>query len=68
MWEEREELRGLFQGGAKIFVCGSAGRLGKSTSEVCKRIWMEGNGKGEEEASEWLEKVKEDRYVSDTFE
>ena len=25
MWEEREEIRELFMGGAKVFVCGSAG-------------------------------------------
>jgi cytochrome P450/NADPH-cytochrome P450 reductase len=42
--------------------------LGKSTADVCKKIWMETSGKGQEEAEEWLEKVREDRYVSDTFE
>ncbi|KAL5412471.1 hypothetical protein PMIN06_008411 [Paraphaeosphaeria minitans] len=68
MWEEREELKELFQNGAKIFVCGSAAKLGKSTADVCKKIWREASGKGEKEADEWLEKVREDRYVSDTFE
>jgi cytochrome P450/NADPH-cytochrome P450 reductase len=69
MWEERGELAGLFgDGKSKIYVCGSAAKLGKSTDEVCKKIFMERNGKGEVEAQEWLNKVKEDRYVSDTFE
>jgi cytochrome P450/NADPH-cytochrome P450 reductase len=68
MWDEREEVWKLFRDGAKIFVCGSAAKLGKSTADVCKKIWMETSGKGQEEAEEWLEKVREDRYVSDTFE
>lgn len=68
MWDEREEIRKLFSDGAKIFVCGSAAKLGKSTGDVCKKIWMETSGKGEKEAEEWLEKAREDRYVSDTFE
>lgn len=69
IWEDREELAKLFaEQGAKIFVCGSARKLGKSTADVCMKIWMERTGKGEEEAREWLEKVKEERYVSDTFE
>ncbi|KAF2730502.1 cytochrome P450 [Polyplosphaeria fusca] len=69
IWEDREELRSLFaEKGAKIFVCGSASKLAKSTADVCKKIYMEAKGVGEDEAREWLEKVKEDRYVSDVFE
>jgi cytochrome P450/NADPH-cytochrome P450 reductase len=69
MWEDREELATLFaEQGAKVFVCGSASKLAKSTAEVCKKIYMEKNGSSEEEANEWLDKVKEDRYVSDVFE
>ncbi|CAI6265607.1 unnamed protein product [Periconia digitata] len=71
MWEEREDLKKLFAEGAKIFVCGSAKKLGKSAADVCKKIWLErhsGDGVGEKEAEEWLDSVREDRYVSDTFE
>jgi cytochrome P450/NADPH-cytochrome P450 reductase len=69
MWEDRAELAELFgEKGAKVFVCGSAKKLAKSTAEVCKKIWMEKHGGSEEEADEWLEKAKEDRYVSDVFE
>lgn len=69
MWEDREELANLFaEQGAKVFVCGSASKLAKSTSEVCMRIWRERTGLGESEAREWLDRVKEDRYVSDVFE
>ncbi|KAF3036352.1 hypothetical protein E8E12_008017 [Didymella heteroderae] len=70
MWAEREELAVLFgEHGAKILVCGSASKLAKSTADVCKRIWLEKHeGQTEEAAQLWLEKVKEDRYVSDVFE
>lgn len=70
MWDERKELAQLFgEGGAKIFICGSASKLAKSTGEVCMRIYRDTfPGKTEEEAAVWLEKVKEDRYVSDVFE
>ena len=68
MWADREEVRDLFMHGAKIMVCGSASKLAKSTAEVCKRIWKEAHpGTGEAEAEEWLEGVRETRYVSDVF-
>jgi cytochrome P450/NADPH-cytochrome P450 reductase len=68
MWEEREELAALFREGAKVFVCGSAKKLAKSAAEACKKIYKEKTGKSDTEAQEWLDKVKEDRYVSDVFE
>jgi cytochrome P450/NADPH-cytochrome P450 reductase len=70
MWEDREELARLFgKEHGKIFICGSASKLAKSTAEVCKRIWRDCHeGTSEEEAQAWLDKVKEDRYVSDVFE
>ncbi|OCL14690.1 bifunctional P-450/NADPH-P450 reductase [Glonium stellatum] len=69
IWDEREEVAKLFLDGAKIFVCGSASKLAKSTSETCKKIWLEKNpGKSEQDADEWLDQQKEDRYVSDVFE
>lgn len=68
MWAEREELKTLYKKGAKIFLCGSASKLAKSTAEVLKKIWMEANeGAGEDEAEKWLEVQKVDRYVSDVF-
>jgi len=70
MWEERKELAELFgERGAKIFICGSASKLAKSTADVCMKIFMDTfPGKTEEDAAKWLDKVKEDRYVSDVFE
>ncbi|KAI9709203.1 MAG: hypothetical protein M1828_002542 [Chrysothrix sp. TS-e1954] len=69
LWDERKEVAELFRNGAKIFVCGSASKLAKSTAETCKRIFLEENeGKTEDDADRWLEIQKEDRYVTDVFE
>lgn len=57
----------MFQARGKIFLCGSAARLGKSTADVCKKIWAGGLEKNEAEADEWLQSVKTDRYVSAVY-
>ena len=69
IWEDREELATLFKDHkAKIFVCGSAAKLARSASETVQKIWMEKHpGKSEAEATEWLQEIKETRYVSDVF-
>jgi cytochrome P450/NADPH-cytochrome P450 reductase len=70
MWEDRKELAHLFGNeNGKIFICGSASKLARSTANVCKRIWLECHSDRNDEAAEvWLDKMKEDRYVSDVFE
>ncbi|KAI0451948.1 hypothetical protein F5B21DRAFT_506720 [Xylaria acuta] len=68
MWEERDEIRDLFRQGAKIFVCGSASKLAKSTNEVTKRSWRAAfPDKSEQDAQGWLAGIREVRYVSDVF-
>lgn len=68
MYAEREELAQLFMAGAKIFVCGSASKLGRSVGETCMRIWRERKeGRTHDEAREWLELIKVERYVSDVY-
>ncbi|KAI7783172.1 cytochrome P450 [Diaporthe eres] len=68
VWAEREVVRDLFKAGARVLVCGSASRLGRSTHEVCVRIYREGHPEvSAEEAEEWMLKQKEDRYLSDVF-
>jgi cytochrome P450/NADPH-cytochrome P450 reductase len=68
IWDQREELAELFRNGAKVYVCGSAIRLTKSTADTIKKIWMEKNqGKSEEDAQQWLQEIREERYVSDVF-
>lgn len=70
MWDERKEIADLFgERGAKLLLCGSASKLARSTGEVCMRIYREKfPEKTQEEAERWLERIKEDRYVSDVFE
>ncbi|KAI5359387.1 putative Flavoprotein-like superfamily [Septoria linicola] len=65
--EDKEEVSKMFREGGKIFLCGSAARLGQSSADVCKKIWCERTGKSEEEAEDWLQSVKTDRYVSDVY-
>ncbi|KAK0655756.1 cytochrome P450 [Cercophora newfieldiana] len=68
IWEDREELKGMFKEGARVLVCGSAARLGRSAAEVCLRIWGEAHPEGtRREGEEWLLAQKEERYVSDVF-
>ncbi|KAK3372491.1 cytochrome P450 [Podospora didyma] len=69
LWQDREELRGLFgDQGARILVCGSAARLGRSTAEVCLKIYLEAHPEAtREEAERWLLLQKEERFVSDVF-
>ncbi|KAL8787186.1 MAG: hypothetical protein Q9195_007877 [Heterodermia aff. obscurata] len=69
IWAERDEVARLFGEGAKIFVCGSASKLAKSTAGVLKKIWLERHPeKSEEDAEEALQAQKEERYVTDVFE
>lgn len=63
----KDELAELFVQGAKIFLCGSASKLAKSTSDTLKKIYQERTKCSEEEASAWLDDVREARYVTDVF-
>ena len=67
IWEHRQEVAKMFVDGGKIYLCGSAARLGKSAAEVCKKVWCEKNAKSMEEAEQWLQSVKTDRYISDVY-
>ena len=67
IWAERKELVQLFKDGAKVFLCGSAGKLAKSTNETLEKIVMEAKDCSVEEAREWLQEQKVDRYVTDIF-
>jgi cytochrome P450/NADPH-cytochrome P450 reductase len=67
MNERMAELFG--QGGAKVFVGGSVRIFAKSTAEICMKMYRDTfPEKTEEEAFQWLERVREYRYVSDVFE
>lgn len=68
IWQERDEVRSLLKAGARVLVCESASRLGRSTHEVCVRIYREGHPDvSADEAEQWMLRQKEDRYLSDVF-
>lgn len=67
VYERRDEAAKLFQEGGKIYLCGSAARLGQSCAKVCKKIYSEKMGASEEEAEKWLDRVRTDRYISDVY-
>lgn len=68
MRDEGEKLAALFKDGAKIFVCGSASKLAKSTAEISKKIWLDKHpGCSNGDAINWLQVHKEDRYVRDVL-
>lgn len=65
--ENEDKTADMFLNGGKIYLCGSAARLGKSTAESSKKVYRDRTGKSAEEAEKWLESVKTDRYVSDVY-
>ncbi|KAK3677505.1 hypothetical protein LTR78_002355 [Recurvomyces mirabilis] len=67
LWAEREEIVELFRAGAKVFLCGSASKLARSTNEVFEKIVREAKGCGLHEAKAFLDTIKQDRYVTDIF-
>ncbi|KAK7981300.1 bifunctional P-450/NADPH-P450 reductase [Apiospora saccharicola] len=69
LWADRERVwKLLHEEGARVYVCGSAARLGMSSAETWRRIWRKETGKGEMEALEWLEQMRnEQRYTSDVY-
>ena len=68
LWAERKEISELYDQGAKIFLCGSAAKLAKSTTEVLVKVVAEKQVDwSQEECEKYVERVKEDRYVTDVF-
>ncbi|KAK4552965.1 hypothetical protein LTR86_009889 [Recurvomyces mirabilis] len=67
LWAEQEEIVELFRAGAKVFLCGSASKLARSTNEVFEKIVREAKSCGLDEAKAFLDTIKQDRYVTDIF-
>lgn len=67
LWEHQKWVWEMFCKGAHIYTCGSAARLGRSAGATWRRIWRENTGKTEAEAHEWLDHIKNDRYISDVY-
>lgn len=71
LWAEREEMKGVFEDGAKLYVCGSA-RVGEGVKEVTKGIYKEaalarGKEKSEQDIEEWFKGIMGERFASDVF-
>lgn len=71
LWREREEITKLFNDGAKVYVCGSSA-LGKGVNEAAYKIVVADNEKrGKEvtmeEAKEWWDGLRGERYAVDVF-
>lgn len=81
MWMDRDEVREMWERGAKIYVCGSPGLAG-GVAETARRMVRETlgggggrgsgsvvgeGGNGEERLREWFERQKAERFVTDVF-
>lgn len=65
LWDDREEVRKLWESGAKVYVCGSRA-MGDGVKKVMGRVVL-GEGVGEEEVKVWFEGVRNLRYAVDVF-
>lgn len=71
LWRDREEVMGLWERGAKVFVCGSR-QVGEGVKRVAIEMAKEmsrrkGKDSNDEEALKWFEGIKNDRYATDVF-
>lgn len=68
LWDERDEIRGLVEKDAMIYVCGSRA-VADGVEGVLKKLRMEWQGGccGVEEAEKWLEEAKGRTYMADVF-
>lgn len=72
IYHDREEVFKLWNGGAKVYVCGSH-EIGKAVENVCVRLAKEwacenlGKETTEEKAREWFEKHRNQRFATDVF-
>ncbi|KAK5114823.1 hypothetical protein LTR62_001980 [Meristemomyces frigidus] len=71
MREKKEELLGLWDAGARVFVCGSRG-LGEAVREAVlemasNRAESRGKRKTREEVEGWFDGVRNERFATDVF-
>ncbi|KAF1929899.1 fatty acid hydroxylase [Didymella exigua CBS 183.55] len=66
IWHDREEIKELFHKGASLFLCG-AGVVGVGVEAAMAKIRADSRGETIEEATQWVKKVKGDRFWSDVF-
>ena len=68
LWDNRDRVWDMLQSGGRIYTCGSAARLGRSSADMIKRIYSEKTKRTELEADEWLDEIKSaGAYVRDVY-
>lgn len=65
LWHDREEVKGLWETGGRVYVCGSR-KVGDGVKQVLGRILLR-DGATEDEIAQWYEGVRNDRYATDVF-
>ena len=71
LWHERDEVEGLWERGAKVYVCGSR-EVGEGVKEVVLRMRKElaernGWDASDEACRKWFESIRNERYATDVF-
>ncbi|KAK1633338.1 cytochrome P450 [Colletotrichum phormii] len=72
IWQEREMLYGLWDQGARVYVCGS-NRVAEGVKDVLLRAAREkselddGKPMNDEELEEWFSNIRNERYATDVF-
>lgn len=64
LWEDRQEVKRLWDEGGKVYVCGSRA-VGEGVKKVFGRVVL-GN-EGEDGVKKWFEGVRNLRYAVDVF-
>lgn len=67
VWHDRRALDGLYEAGAKWFVCGS-GKVARGVKEVLTAMIKESRGYSDEEAAAAFERATVGRFATDIFE
>ncbi|EXJ86976.1 bifunctional P-450:NADPH-P450 reductase [Capronia epimyces CBS 606.96] len=66
IWHDRDEARSLFVQDARVYMCG-AGAVGAEINKVMAQIYIEAKGVSQEEADDWVARLKGVRYWADVF-
>ncbi|CAM1511159.1 Fc.00g086720.m01.CDS01 [Cosmosporella sp. VM-42] len=71
LWHDATDVFALWEQGAKAYVCGSR-EVGKAVEDVCVKLAVrsakeKGTSIGEEEAKQWFEGIRNERFATDVF-
>ena len=68
LWDDRAEVMGLIERGAKIYVCGDGRRMASAVRETFARIYQEQTDCADSAVERWLTELENSlRYVVDVF-